>query len=114
MRDIEKYYYNYTLLGIPDKPLLFLLSLSLKKGVHPTVYSHRYPFLAKLLAPAKICVSDGMGRDGILLDILSRHADFHQSKRLILIFTPQYRGFIERNSDILKKSFVIRSQEEIQ
>ena len=113
MREFEKHLCEYVILGSPCRPLLFFMNFLIKKGARPTVYTKELPFKIKALGLARFCRYFAPSCDDTLLEILSRHASLYTSKKCVLIYTPYYGGFIERNRLKLEKDFLILSSEDI-
>ena len=109
MREIEKYYFDYIILGLPKKPFRYLWGFFAQRGVRPTVYSEKTNWAAKLLGLAKFCVSDFYGHDGVIFECLKRHARRKGARRLTLIIAdPRFKRFIEHNRESLERLFIIQ------
>ena len=113
MREFEKYLCEYVILGCPRRPLLFFMNFLIKKGARPTVYTKELPVKIKALGLVRFCRYRATSLDNALLEILLRHASLYTSKKCVLIYTPYYGGFIERNRVKLEKNFFILSLEDI-
>lgn len=113
MREFERYWCEYVILGCPSNPILFFTKFLVKKGVHPTVYAENPPFIARILKLARFCVSHGLSSDETALELLLRHAYCHSSKKAVLLYTPSYSEFIKRNRGKLEKNFLLLNSEEI-
>ena len=113
MREYEKYWCEYVILGCPRRPLVFFTHFLFKKGVSPTVYAQRAPFIPKILGLAKFCVCREISRYEIATDILLRHADCNSSKKCVLIYTQEFAEFIQDCRGKLEKNFLILNSEEI-
>lgn len=109
MREIEKYYCDYIILGLPEKTFRYLLGFFAKTGIRPTVYSDRANFASKFLGLAKFCLSDFWGHDEIVFECLKRHARRKGAKKITLIIAdPRFEFFIERNREKLERLFIIQ------
>ena len=113
MRELEKYYCEYIILGLPKKTFFFLLRLRLQKGGCPTLYTENIPLVLRIFKTARIIQISGMGNDRILLEALERHLNCLASKKAILIYSHRFSGFIKRNNEQLEKRFLIYDSEEI-
>ncbi len=111
MRDIQKYYCGYIILGLPEKPISFLVDFLVKKGVRPIVYTDKASVPAKLLGLAKFLPDDIFNHDDIGIESLERLTVSDHFKLFTLICADKkFSGFIERNKDRLKKSFIIKTE----
>ena len=113
MREFEKYWSEYVILGCPRHPLFFFLKFLLKKGKCPTVYAGKFPFAARIPGTAKLCVSPNITRNEIAADVLLRHAECYGSKKAVLIYTSDFEKFIQSYRGRLEKYFLILNSEEI-
>ncbi len=109
MRQIEKYYCDYIILGLPERPFRYLWSFFAKTGIRPTVYTEKTNFASRLLVPAKFCVSDFSAHDGVLFECLKRHSRRNGARKLTLIIAdPRFNGFIAHNREGLERLFIIQ------
>ena len=113
VREFEKYYCDYIVLGIPDGKDSFFIKFFAKKQLRPTVYAEAILPLSRLLALAKFCRCYGLSNDGITNEILQRHSASLPSKKKILIYTAEFKDYVARNQTLLEKSFLIYSEENI-
>jgi len=113
MREIEKYYFEYIVLGMPRRAFGFFLKFAFKKGMRPTLYADKIPIWLKVIGLARGCEVSAASDRTAFSDILTRHAVCFASKKLVLIYTPQFKKFIETNRGVLEKSFLICGSEEI-
>lgn len=111
MREIEKHYCGYVILGLPDKPFRFLADFLVRKGVRPTVYADRASVPAKLLGLAAFLPDDILRYDSIGVESLERLTVCGHFKRFTLICAnSKFSEFIERNRERLEKSFIIQTE----
>ena len=111
MREIEKYYCGYIILGLPEKPFRYLVDFLVKKGVRPIVYADRTLVTAKLTGVAKFLPDEILLHDSIGVESLERLTVCGRFKRFTLICAnSRFLGFIERNRERLEKSFVIQME----
>ena len=113
MREFEKYYCEYVILGIPFGADSFFIKFFAKKQLRPTVYAECAPMLSRFLNLAKFNRCVGMSDDGIVNGILERHAAALPSKKKILIYTEKFKNYVSKNKELLEKSFIIYSEDEI-
>ena len=109
MRELEKYYCDYVILGIPKRPFRYFISFFIKKGIRPAVYAQSANWGLKMSGLAKFCISDSFLRDAIILDFLERHASQKRNRKLSLIVKDaRFEGFVRQNRQKLEKLFVIQ------
>ena len=111
MRDIERYYCEHIVLGLPKAPARFFLKLFLEKGIRASVYAEHIPPSLRLLGVARFCKIFPQS-DGAILDVIYRHVTAARPKRTTLLYAATYEGFINRNRDELEKRLIIRGLEE--
>ena len=112
LRDIERYYCEHLVLGLPQSPARFFLKLFFEKGIRATVYAESIPLSLRLTCAARFCRIRPQS-DRAILDVIQRHAVSVRPKRTTLIYSPSYEGFIKRNRDELEKRLIIRGLEEL-
>ena len=111
MREIERSCCGYIILGLPEKPLRFLMDFAVKKGIRPIVYSERGRVIPRLLPLAKFLSADVFKYDGLGVEALERHTLDKRLRRITLICAvPEFWGFIERNRERLEKRFILSSR----
>lgn len=109
MRELEKYYCDYIILGIPKRPFRYFISFFIKKGIRPTVYAQNANWPLKISRLAKFCISDSFLHDVIVLEVLERHASQKGNRKLSLIVKDaRFGGFVRRNRQKLEKIFIIQ------
>ena len=111
MHEFEKYWNKYIILGYPTFGAL--IKLALKKGTKPTVYGEKDFPICTLLGLAQFCRLGNLSTDSQICELLIRHAGAFPGKKLILIYTAAFTGFIGRNRDLLEKYFLISDMEGI-
>ena len=111
LRDVEKYYCEHIVLGLPKAPARFFLRLFLEKGIRATVYAEHFPPSLRLLGMARFCKIFPQS-DQAILDVIQRHAMAARPKRVTLLYAPLYKGFINRNRDELEKRLIVRGLED--
>ena len=113
LREIEKNYCEYLFLGLPEACFSDFLRFTVKKGFPPCVLASKKPYLPCLLGLAKYTELSCGGRDEIFLEALELRASRSGARRTTLIPTPDSADFIKRNSDRLRRRFLIEEFEEI-
>ena len=113
IKEVEKYFCEYIFLGLPEKPLRYFLKFRLKKGFVPTLYGEKLPFWVKFLELVDFTKAYGLERDGIALELLKRHAAFCGAKRITLIPSRTFEGFVTRNTEELERLFLIKKSEDV-
>ena len=92
MRDFEKYWNEYIILGYPTFGAL--IKLALKKGIKPTVYAEKEFPVCTLLGLARFCYCDKLSDDSQICKLLIRHALAFCGKKMILMYTAAFSDFI--------------------
>lgn len=113
MREYEKFWCEYVILGCPCRSSAFFINFLIKNGVRPTVYAQRAPIIPRLLGLARFCISPKITRFEVAFDILLRHADCHSSKKSVLIYTSDFEDFVQCYRAKLEKNFLVLNSEEI-
>ena len=96
------------LLGLPDTPFRTCLSLFLKNGARPHLFSPSRSFLLSLFPVATFHKSTGGKYDDILLKELKDFAEEHPDKCLTLIpANEKMRNFAIKNRGSLEAFYII-------